>query len=1188
MKVQQLRLTAVGPFTQYRLDLSGGRRGLHLIHGDNEAGKSSTLRALRYLLFGFPSRLSDDFLHPYGALRVGAVLTSDRDEVLDITRRKANRKSLRDGDDEALVQEETLRAFLGNASEELFTTSFAIDHPTLVRGGEEIVLGQGDVGQVLLASSGIAGLREVEDQLTDEAKSLFAPRGRNQTIHRLIGGLKAARKSVREHQLSAAEWERHQKSLDQLRQRKEQIDSQRTEQRARRESLQRLFKAIPHVHRYQQRLTHARTLDDVILLPDDFDQRREQLLRALDVARAREETTTAEIADREARIASLDVPRHVLDRGHEIARFEERLHRFLDSQSDRPSVLASLRLIEDRLRGALRDLGQPDEVDRAADLLLPMADRLRVRRLAAEYQSLAALRDENAERVAQTKTDWERKRSELADLPAERDPASLEQAVRLAMRLGDIDQELADCRQQQTVLEKDLANARARLPAWNGTDQQLVRLAVPAVETVETFGDRFRRGEEDLRAMDSSREECRQELERVEREIDGLSRGDRVPTEAMLQAARARRDQAWQLLRRMLAGEAVAPTEWENLVEQAEIKSADLAMAYEKLVQVSDDLSDRLRREADRVAHHAQLETRGRQLQARIEQIAELQGEHRQSAERIEQQWQALWRPLGIEPRSPREMTAWLQQHATIVEQGRETGRLGERIGAIEEKIETHRRRIRHAMGQLDATMEADETSLLALLDQAEQVLDVTRAWNARRGELERDLERLDRQRRRYEAVLAEAERKWSAWQHAWKQATAGLPAGIDVGPDEVGDLLERFNQLERDLDMAEKERGRLREIDDYARTFRADARALARHVLPQRSFEAPEEELAAAMLARYHTAKEMDQEVRRLETECRQRRDVAEEAVAQVRACQKQLDGLCAEAACNDVRGLPEAFKKSCEKHQVEQELAALRQHLVDLAGSVELAAFVEQARSTQPDILQDRIGDLDTEIQTLEAELVDQVMPAIGQEQEILNRMDTSGAAADAMETVRDSLVSLDTTVRQYATWKLAAHCLRHGLARYRERHQGTMMTTAGDVFARLTTGAFSGLRVDYNRDGQPVLMGVRAGTDETVSVAAMSDGTADQLYLSLRYAWLMAYLDKHESLPLVVDDILIRFDDRRSRETLGLLGELSARTQVLFFTHHRHLVDLARDVLDDEVLYVHQLATNETLCHVPSNSH
>ena len=45
----------------------------------------------------------------------------------------------------------------------------------------------------------------------------------------------------------------------------------------------------------------------------------------------------------------------------------------------------------------------------------------------------------------------------------------------------------------------------------------------------------------------------------------------------------------------------------------------------------------------------------------------------------------------------------------------------------------------------------------------------------------------------------------------------------------------------------------------------------------------------------------------------------------------------------------------------------------------------------------------------------------------------------------------------------------------------------------------------------------------------------------------------------MPLIIDDVLINFDDRGAAATLRSIAELSKQTQVLLFTHHRHLVEL-----------------------------
>jgi uncharacterized protein YhaN len=102
----------------------------------------------------------------------------------------------------------------------------------------------------------------------------------------------------------------------------------------------------------------------------------------------------------------------------------------------------------------------------------------------------------------------------------------------------------------------------------------------------------------------------------------------------------------------------------------------------------------------------------------------------------------------------------------------------------------------------------------------------------------------------------------------------------------------------------------------------------------------------------------------------------------------------------------------------------------------------------------------------------------------------------------------------------------------------------------------------------------VGVRPGGQARVGVDGMSDGTADQLYLALKLASLEHYLDNNPPMPFVVDDLLIHFDNPRAVAALQALARLSGRTQVLFFTHHEHLVDLARATIDREVLFTHRL--------------
>jgi uncharacterized protein YhaN len=245
----------------------------------------------------------------------------------------------------------------------------------------------------------------------------------------------------------------------------------------------------------------------------------------------------------------------------------------------------------------------------------------------------------------------------------------------------------------------------------------------------------------------------------------------------------------------------------------------------------------------------------------------------------------------------------------------------------------------------------------------------------------------------------------------------------------------------------------------------------------------------------------------------------------------------------------------------------------LREQAGGMPLDEFLAELRTIDRETLAADAARLDAEIEGLNRELRDVLGEQIGAEKKTLAAMDSSGRAAEAAENARDIVLRLSGEAERFTRLRLAQAVLKAGIDRYRERHQGPILGRASTIFARLTCGAFSGLRQDFDDEGRPVLMGLRAANGAAVPIEGMSDGTADQIYLAVRLAWLDEFLQHHAPVPFIVDDILMRFDDERSVETLKALGDLSVRNQVLFFTHHRHLADLAKRTLPKAV-HVHEL--------------
>jgi uncharacterized protein YhaN len=184
-----------------------------------------------------------------------------------------------------------------------------------------------------------------------------------------------------------------------------------------------------------------------------------------------------------------------------------------------------------------------------------------------------------------------------------------------------------------------------------------------------------------------------------------------------------------------------------------------------------------------------------------------------------------------------------------------------------------------------------------------------------------------------------------------------------------------------------------------------------------------------------------------------------------------------------------------------------------------------------------------------------------------------DGSDRAAAASEDAEQHLAAMVSGIEQYLRLQIAALILEQRIEEYRQKNQAPVLARAGELFAKLTIGSFASLRDELNESGIPILLGVRPN-DLEVSVDQMSDGTRDQLYLALRLATLEQYLQRGEPMPFVVDDILVGFDDSRTKVCLEVLAELAASTQVLVFTHHRRVVELAEEIEAQAGIFSHAL--------------
>jgi uncharacterized protein YhaN len=1160
MRFLSLDLLRFGPFSDLRLELGEPSPGLHVLYGPNEAGKSTTLRAIVGFLFGIPETTPDAHTHKMADLRVGARLALPSGERLDLVRRKGRVSTLADAEGRA-VDEAVLRAALGGLGREAFEAMFGLDHVGLRRGGDELLRAEGKVGESLFGAGLGAGALRVLRQLEQRAATIFVPQGKNQALPRALRAHADAKKVVSERSLRPAEWHESADALARTVAERDEVDALWRSLGARRDRARRLSAALPLLSRRAELLGEREALGPAPLLPEGAAEERRRAQQAAREAGARHDSLARALGEIERQLGELDPPGPLLARGELVEDVQGRLGAYRRARGELPRIAAEVDALGEGASGLARALGLPPERD-AAPAPGP-ATQARLRALGEERARLEARRREAARTLEAKRARLDLEARRLGDLPPAREGEGLRRAVERARRAGDLDGRLHAHEGELARLEADVQRQANALGLVTAPAEDLVALPLPPAESCERVERESLKLQQERDKLDAQLEELGDKLAEFDLRHDALAAGSPVPSEADLAEARRTRDAGWQALRRRLLGadgarpEAGAPPDLE------------LADAFEADVRRADETGDRLRREADRVAELASLRAQRDQVARRRADA----GKRRKAlAARIEshrERWRALWEPAGIvSPLGPAEMRAWLGRHQRVADLLRQLEQAQSAHAALLAQRHDLRRDLVEALGLLGDEPPAERGGLAPLLDHAEAVLARLESLARERLELAQNAHALTAEVLELERESAALEGEFSSWHGAWGAAVLSLGLGPEATTDEAAAALDGRNALAGRLDELRAQAARLREIEAEIEAFERDAASLVA--------------AGAADLAAFPPAEAVEALTRRYRQGCEdrvRRRALAERRdglLAQLEECRATrslaalgLASMMGAAGVDDEAGLEAAERRSARAREIDATLTELGARLRELGEGPSLEA---EAAGADGPALRAELARLEGELERLgarRAELDEQS----GRLRERLRSMDGQAEAAQGAAEAQEALAQIQTLSDEYVTHALAALFLRQEIERHRERNQGPVLRRAGELFRRLTLGAYRGLRADADERDEPVLRCLREGGAE-VAVDALSDGTRDQLYLSLRLASIEGHIERQGPMPLAVDDILVHVDDERAEAALVALAELAARTQVLFFTHHRRLVEIAERVVPPDLLATHWL--------------
>jgi len=1176
MKLVRLLLQAFGPFTNKVVDFSTGPTDLHLIYGPNEAGKSSALRAMTDLRFGIPLRSPDDFVHATGDLRIAGVFVDQAGQRVGLIRRKGRGATLARLDvdteqpDPSLAVESTHeRELTGGLERTEFEAMFGLNHARLREGGKLLLAGEGDLGSALFeASAGTRGIMALLAALDADAKKLYSPHGRaqNAVINEARRHLDEQRQAWRQAQTKPADWQALNRAHETAK-----------------AALDDATKALETLRRRENELTELRTVEPLLREHDRLAAELQSLADIPDLAEnAREERLAAEQAmahaqqdlreaERELHRCSTAITALVLEPlvlGHADA-IERLVSGVAATAHHRIEVQQQIAVIEritsniEMLLGRLapeRQLGEllrsiPSDADRVMlDTHLDQISRLRERFLG--YQQRADMLDE----AMKPETDV---------LPVVVDQAArqaLASAIRQAQSLGDVTRQKTDSDRQIRGLDSQLELALSDLSTES---EQALRRSHPIMDAQITLT------KQDLLEVDEQLRTARDEYQLVGRDLDEqrlrhrqLAAEGEVVTSDTLRLARARRDEGWAFIRQAYIERT---QDAEELARRFDDDRA-LPDAFQAAENEADRQADLLRADAKRAAGFEdcsmrieQMETRRRELERQMEALATRRGE-------VLTTWGQRLSQAGLPNLDPETLHEWQGRRHDALQ-------LAERVASLRadrERLLTQAAEaassIADVLRALDLPVEEksvrDAHKLPSLIEQGVR-------WEKHTVQSEADhsarvkaakLQRVERDKldRHLTETKTELEHHLSAlqkWHARLVLPASSTPEAVKARLNELDDLVRQGSALTE----AQQRKAHLQAMVD-------DLIAQANHVAALLGESAPTalDNFADHVRKRLVVARERDQERSVLTRDLTRAQEKKRLAELEQSAQAVVYTRLCTVAHVATIDTLPVLEEAASRKRQAQRNLALLQDQLARASShsEEELRTRLAGRDAFALDSERDRCR---VEIQRREQEQ-SSARQAEEQARLALDTIDTSDSAAIAREAMESAAARYRSAIRPWARLKLAHALLQEALNRFCEQAQAPMVASASSYFSLMTGGAYERLVTDESED-RPVLCAKRAGGSR-IGIEEMSEGTSDQLYLALRLAALELRRSSHPQMPLILDDALVTSDDERAANILQALAQFAEHGQVMIFTHHGHLIDVARKALGDQGFVTHIL--------------
>jgi len=1171
MKFSKIRFEKIGPFDDTTLDFSKGNPGLHIVYGSNEAGKSSALKYIEWFLFGIPPQNDDNFKHAFGDFLIESTILDSNSKPHLLKRKKATKgKTFLDANNVDATP--MLEPLLGGLVRETFSMQFGISHAQLRSGGREILDGEGDLGTMIFeAGTGLANLRKILQKLEERAAEIYP--SKNSKLSLTLKEAKENQDAIEQAKLSLNTWQNASDLVASLQKKVEELGDEKKAWASKQAECESILRALPQLTKYK---TAESTLSEVDKIPAVENatlikyQDAEKFLTSSNALLEQQKKRISEIS---TKLENLNPNGQILTVRSEIEALNQSSELLLKNLVDIGNRHKEKDAKEEQIRVLLKDYFTNTGFDESRDLFIDQKTQIQINELSSLIKSEKTRIEEKEKSFATLlKKIKDLKQEEINQTPL----ASLEEVTSLVQTIkakklspSDLEKLKSDIPAQKSTLEIKLSTLPNSSISWDA----FLKLRLPSSEEINNFSNLFRTNhsiEQNLKTEIKGKKEA---LNSKQKDLAVLQNKGVLLTREELARLRGLRELTWTVIENLLDGKSgTLPEKVTAIVGPNSSAKNDFLNIQHQL----DQFADKLFSEADQVGRGNQLTQDMAGLEKEIVEFEQNLLETNAAKTELEKDWQKLWTGIALTViNTPEHMLAWRTQ-AHLLQQS-----IIELVPKLE-NIESKQKAQSVAFEKLLQLTATDEIETAWI--KAEEIISNAARFEVSKANNKKQLDSLVDEQSDLQSELQTLQDNQKANHQTWSDLMANLKLPPEASTNNANQHVNAITNIHQHHKDAKDLEIRIRKMEsDNKEILGKLTKVLEALSIKECPTEAADiKKMIADLGQKASDAKQEEVSQKSLKADLK----IAEAALDKIKEDASTHKTILKHLGDMPLEDLSKYFEEIRKKTKAIKDCDDAKNALILEASGEDIPSLAKKLANKNSAIITGELEDFKSKMEEC-SKARDKEIEEFANAKKNLERLEKQ-PGSHILSAERELLkAQCSEQAKEFAMLTLAKSVLETTIKEYRKNNQDPLLMNANSYLKTLTNNSLAAI-VPTDSDGKKSLQLQRIESEEKYAInfeaehieagegtAFLSDGTADQLFLALRLAGIENNLEKlEEPLPVILDDILINFDDARALSTLRCLAEFSSKTQVILFTHHQHILKLVSGSDFADKVFTHQL--------------